>query len=205
MKRLLYFLLFLPILTFAQRDFLSEGNNFLSLNKNKEAEEVFKEALKSEKNNFIYRNQLALALINQGEYGEAEKNLEKVLSENAKDVAALWYSGVNNFQNSKNFRKAIEYFEKAFPLISKTSQQFFAVNFFIAKSYKNLLHTEGLSYDETSRMLETAKEYVKLQPNASDTVQWVSFIKYVEENRMPPNVKKWIMTNKINADNLIKK
>jgi len=205
MKQLLYLVLFIPFISLAQRDLLDEGNKFLNQNKNKEAENVFKEALKSEKNNVIYRNQLALALINQGEYRKAEKQLEKVLFENPKNVAALWYSGINNFQNLKNFRKAIEYFERAFPLISETSPQFFAVNFYIGKSYRNLLYSQGISYEETSRMLETAKEYVKLQPDASDTEQWVSFIKYVEENRMPPNVKNWTIATKQNVDELIKK
>ena len=70
-----------------------------------------------------------------------------------------------------------------------TSPQYFAVNFYIGKSYRNLLYTEDLTYDETSRMLETSKEYIQLQPDASDAAQFTSFIKYVEENRFPSQCK----------------
>jgi len=205
MKQLIYLALLIPFITFAQRNYLDEGNKLLSQNKNKEAEEIFKEALNSEKGNLIYQTQLGLSLINQEKYSEAEKQLEKVLAKDPNNTAALWYSGINNFQNAKNFRKAVMYFEKAYPFISKTSPQFFAVNFFIGKSYRNLLYTEGLTYEETSRMLETSKEYVRLQPDASDADQFISFIKYVEENRFPPNVKKWRVLNENNAEELIKK
>lgn len=55
MKQLIYFALLIPFLTFAQRNYLDEGNNLLNQDKNKEAEELFKEALKSEKDNLIYQ------------------------------------------------------------------------------------------------------------------------------------------------------
>lgn len=204
MKKIIYIALLIPFLTFAQRNYLDEGNALLSQDKNKEAEELFKEAIKSEKDNVVYQTQLGLALTNQGKHKEAEKQLNKVLSKEPNNTGALWYSGINNFQNSHNFRKAIMYFEKAYPLIPNTSPQFFAVNFFIAKSYRNLLYTEGLTYDETSRMLETSKEYVKLQPDATDVAQFTSFIKYVEENRFPPNVKIWRIINENSINELTK-
>lgn len=191
MKQLIYLVILIPMITFAQRNYLDEGNKLLSQDKNKEAEELFRAALKSEKGNLVYQTQLGLSLINQGNYSEAAKQLEKVLSKDSNHVAALWYSGINNFQNAKNFRKAILYFEKAYPLIAVTSPQFFTINFYIGKSYRNLLYTEGLTYDETSRMLETSKEYVRLQADASDVLPFSTFIKYVEENRFPPNVKIW--------------
>jgi predicted negative regulator of RcsB-dependent stress response len=64
MKKLIYLALLIPFLTFAQRNYLNEGNALLSQNKNKEAEELFKEAIKSEKENVVYQTQLGLALIN---------------------------------------------------------------------------------------------------------------------------------------------
>lgn len=198
MKKLIYLALLIPFLTFGQRNFLDEGNALLSQEKNKEAEELFKEAIKSEKDNVVYQTQLGLALINQGKHKEAEKQLNKVLSKEPNNTGALWYSGINNFKNAHNFKKAIQYFEKAYPLIVRTSPQFFAVNFYIGKSYRNLLYAEGLTYDETSRMLETSKEYVRLQPDAPDVVQFSSFIKYVEENRFPRNVKIWRMIKENN-------
>lgn len=204
MKKLIYLALIIPFLTFAQRNYLNEGNTLLSQDKNKEAEELFKEAIKSEKDNLVYQTQLGLSLINQGKYKEAEKQLNKVLAKEPNNTGALWYSGINNFQNANNFRKAIQYFEKAYPLIAPSSPQFFAVNFYIGKSYRNLLYTEGLTYDETSRMLETSKEYVKLQPDATDASQFTAFIKYVEENRFPPNVKIWRVINENNLNELTK-
>jgi tetratricopeptide (TPR) repeat protein len=191
MKKLIYLVFLFPMIPFAQRNYLDEGNKLLSQDKNKETEELFRAALKSEKGNVVYQTQLGLSLINHGNYSEAAKQLEKVLSKDSNNLAALWYSGINNFQNAKDFRKAILYFEKAYPLIAVTSPQFFAINFYIGKSYRNLLYTEGLTYDEMSRMLETSKEYVRLQPDASDALPFSTFIKYVEENRFPPNVKIW--------------
>jgi hypothetical protein len=55
MKQLIYLALLIPFLTFAQRNYLDEGNNLVSQDKNKEAEELFKEAVKSEKENLLPR------------------------------------------------------------------------------------------------------------------------------------------------------
>lgn len=204
MKKIIYLLFLFPLILNAQRNYLEEGNSLLSQNKNKEAEEVFREGLKTDEENLVYQTQIGLCLLNQGKYDEAQKELDKVISIDSKNIPALWYAGINNFKN-KNFRKAIEYFEKAYPLIAKTSPQFYGVNFFIAKSYRNLLATEGITYQETDRMLETSKEYVRLQPNASDVDSFLEFIEYVEESRPPANVKKWIVSNEKNLKEVLKK
>ncbi len=97
------------------------------------------------------------------------------------------------------------YFEKAFPFINKNSGQYFGINYFIGRSYKYLLGIDGISYFETSRMIETLKEYIRLQPNAQDADEFSKFILYVEKNRPPSNVKKWLIaTNIENANEKIK-
>lgn len=205
MKNMIFLALLCPFILNAQRNFLDEGNNLLSQNRTKEAEEVFREGLKSDEKNLIYQTQIGLCLLNQGKYEEAQQQLDKVIVQDSNNVAALWYYGVNSFQNTKNFRKAVEYFEKSYPLILKTSPQFFAVNFYIGKSYRNILVTEGITYEETDRMLETSKEYVRLQPNASDVNKFMEFIKYVEEKRPQSNVKIWMLTNEKNAEETLTK
>lgn len=89
MKHFFYITLLIPFIIFAQPNYLDEGNKLLNQNKNKEAEEIFKKALNSEKGNLIYQTQLGLSLINQGKYSEAEKQLERVLAKDQKNTAAL--------------------------------------------------------------------------------------------------------------------
>lgn len=183
------------------------GNILLSENKFFEAENLFRKALKEEPDNLDFRSQLALALIEQNKNNEAERNIIEVLKKDSLFSAALWYGGLNNFNKEKpDFRKAISYFERFYKLIDANSKQYFAVNFYIGKSYQNLLYTEGLSYDEVSRMLETYKEYVGLETDTEATNRISNFIKKVEENRPGKNVKKWMIATTIpNAINEIKK
>lgn len=74
MKKLIYLALLIPFITFAQRNYLDEGNTLLSQDKNREAEELFKEAIKSEKDNAVYQTQMGLALINQGNTARGQNN-----------------------------------------------------------------------------------------------------------------------------------
>lgn len=207
MKKFIFLLILFSQTISSQRNYLKEGNKLLSENKNVEAENIFHEAIKFDDKNLIYKCQLALSLMNQKKHDDAEKQIIEVLSKDSLNVAALWYGGINNFTNEKhNFRKSVTYFEKAFPLINKDSPQYFAVNFFIGKNYKNLLYTEGLSYDETSRMLETLNEYVRLQPNAEDIVETQNFITKIEKQRPPSNVKNWtIVASEEKAAEMIEK
>ena len=194
MKKIIFIFLVISQMSFAQKNYLNEGNKLLSENKNAEAENIFREAIKTDNDNLIYKCQLALTLMNQKKNEEAEAQIVEILSKDSVNVAALWYGGINNFTKQKpNFRKALVYFEKAFPLINKNSGQFFGVNYFIGKIYRNLLYTDGISYEETNRMLETYKEYVKLQPNAEDVNEINNFIIKVEKQRPPSNVKKWVI------------
>lgn len=190
----------------AQIDFFEKGNSLLKQGKYKEAQKIFENGLRENPKDLMCKNQIALALIEQGKNDEAEKTIEEVLKDDSLNVAYLWYGGINNFMAKKsNFRKAIIYFEKAYPLIDQNSGQFFGVNFFIGKSYRNLLYSEGISFEETDRMLATLKKYTELQPNAEDYQDTIKFINYIKENRPPKNVKKWVIANSENkAEELIK-
>jgi len=185
---------------------LDEGNKYLNENKNIEAEKIFREGIKSDNSNLTYKCQLALSLINQSKNAEAEIEIQEVLKKDSLNIGALWYGGINNFLNKKpDFRKSANYFEKAYPHINKNSHQYFAVNFFIGKCYKNLLYTEGVSYQETDRMLEAYKKYVELQPNAEDITEAKNFIAKVESTRPPENVKIWVIaTSEKQANELVK-
>ncbi|WP_294219872.1 tetratricopeptide repeat protein [uncultured Chryseobacterium sp.] len=205
MKKFFLILIFSSSLTFSQ-NYLEEGNTFLSENKFSEAEEIFKDGLKKDPENLILKSQLALSLIEQEKYNSAEIIISEILEKKPLFTAALWYGGINNFSKNKpDFRKAIFYFEKSYDLIDKNSMQYFALNYYIGKSYKNLLYTEGLSYSEVNRMLETLTKYIELQPDAEDKNYIKGFIDKIQKNRPGENVGKWILTNKENVMEVLKK
>lgn len=205
------FLLFLLLVSYPvfSQDitvYLDEGNELISKNKLSEAEDTFRKGLKENPENSILKSQLALTLINQDKNDEAEKAIVEILVLQPEFTAALWYGGINNFTKKiPDFRKAISYFEKAYPLIDVNSPQYFAVNYYIGRSYRKLLYREGLNYDEVDRMLETYKKYIELQPNAEDIIDAKGFVKKVEEKRPGKNVGKWIITTEQNVEELIKK
>jgi len=209
MKKIyLLFLLVLSHSVFSQdiTVYLDEGNELVSKNKFSDAENTFRKGLKEDPENPILKSQLALSLINQNKNDEAEKVIGEILTVQPEFTAALWYGGINNFSKTKpDYRKAISYFEKAYPLIDANSPQYFAVNYYIGNSYRKLLYREGLTYDEVDKMLETYKKYVELQPGAEDIIDAKSFIKKVEEKRPGKNVAKWIITTQQNIEELINK
>ncbi|MFC4163211.1 tetratricopeptide repeat protein [Epilithonimonas zeae] len=197
MKKIFKLLLLLSFqIVFAQNDYFEKGNSLLQNGKYEEAQKIFENGLKENPKDLMYKNQIALALINQGKNNDAEETIKEVLKVDSLNVAALWYGGINNFMAKEgDFKKAIIYFEKAYPLINKNSGQFFGVNFYIGKSYRNLLYSEGLSFEETDRMLETLEKYTELQPDAEDYQDTIKFVNYIKEKRPPKNVKKWVIAN----------
>lgn len=205
MKKFFLILIFSSSLTFSQ-NYLEEGNAFLSENKFSEAERTFKDGLEKEPENLILKSQLALSLIEQKKHDSAEIIIVGILEKKPLFTAALWYGGINNFLKDKpDYRKALFYFEKSYDLIDKNSMQYFALNYYIGKSYKNLLYTEGLSYGEVNRMLQTLTTYIELQPDAEDVDYIKGFIDKIQKNRPGENVKKWILTTKENLTGILKK
>jgi len=205
MNRIFLLLIFYSGLSFSQ-NYLDDGNALMSENRFSEAESTFRKGLKQEPENLIFNSQLALTLIKQKKNDEAERVIVDILKKDSIFTAALWYGGINNFSKKKpDFRKAISYFEKSYNLIDKNSKQYFAVNFYIGKSYQNLLYTEGLSYDEVTRMIETYKRYIELQPDAENVINVKGFVKKIEDNRPGKNVGKWVITTNQNAVEVIKK
>ncbi|MCU7615044.1 hypothetical protein N0B16_11400 [Chryseobacterium sp. GMJ5] len=209
MKKIVLLLLLVLFQTVSSQDitvYLDQGNDLISKNRFSDAENTFRKGLKEDPENPILKSQLALTLINQDKNDIAERIIDEVLAKQPNFTAALWYGGINNFSKNKpDFRKAVSYFEKAYQLIDPNSKQYFAVNYYIGKSYRKLLYTEGLTYEEVDRMLETYKRYLELQPDAEDHIDVKSFIKKVEEKRPGKNVGKWIITTQQNIGELINK
>lgn len=178
--------------SFGQSNFLERGNEELNKNDFIAAEQTFREAIKYDSANLIYQNQLALSLIKQKKHKDAQKILDKILLKDSNNIGALWYAGVNDYLEKSNLRRAIKYFEKVSPLLNETQGQYFSANWFIGKSYEILLQTEGLSYNEVSRMLECYSTYLRLQPNADDVVKISSYVQHIKSIRPPKNVEKWL-------------
>ena len=193
MKIFLSTLLFftLTFCSFAQQDYLDEGNSYLNSGEFEKAKEIFEAGIKDNPENLIYKCQLGLTLIQLKEFNAAEKILEEVLEVDSTIVGAIWYSGIGNFRGGQE-RKAIERFEKALALLDKNSGQYFSANWFIGKSYSILLRTEGLTYDETDRMFECYKEYLRLQPNADDAEKISEYVERKMKRRPSDNVELWV-------------
>lgn len=185
------FILTLSFYSYAQTDYLDEGNAYLNSGEFEKAKKTFKAGIKAEPENLIYQCQLGLTLIQQKEFKYAEKTLEKVLKIDSTNVAAIWYSGIGNFKGEQ-YRKAIERFEKALTLLDENSGQYFSANWFIGKSYSVLLQTEGLTYNETDRMFECYDEYLRLQPNADDAQKIREYVERKKKRRPSDNVKLWV-------------
>ena len=184
---------FLTQVSFGQTDYMNKGNQQLGDEDFVGAEQTFREAIKSDSSNLIYQNQLALSLIKQKKHVEAQKFLDKVLTVDSNNIGALWYAGTNNYlDKSADLRTAIKYFEKVLPLLKETQGQYYSANWFIGRSYQVLLQSDGLTYDEVSRMLQCYETYVRLQPNANDAAKISAYVQHIKGIRPSDNVKKWI-------------
>lgn len=185
------FLVTTVLTTFAQDAFLDKGNSYLNNEQFDKAEQTFREAIKSDTTNLIYQCQLGLTLIQAKKYTDGEQVLNKVLKTDSNNVAAIWYSGIGNFYNNQD-RQAVNRFEKALTLLNKKSGQYYSANWFIGKSYSNLLKTDGLTDTETDRMFECYEVYLRLQPNAEDAPKIKEYVERKKKRRPPSNVKVWV-------------
>ena len=182
----------MPVLnSFGQINYLEKGNSYLNDNQLDKAEQTFREGIEKEPENLIYQCQLGLVLISRQKYKEAQEVLDGVLEREPNQIVAIWYSGIGSYK-SEDDRMAIKYFEESLKHLDIASGQYYSANWFIGKSYSSLLRTEGLTYEETDRMLECYEEYLRLQPNAEDADEIREYVKSISENRPPKNVKKWV-------------
>ncbi len=178
---------------YGQTNYLDKGNQQLNDNDFVAAEQTFRDAIKSDSSNLIYQNQLALSLMKQKKHSEAQKILDKVLLLDSTNIGALWYAGTNNYlDKTSDLRVAVNYFEKVLPLLNESQGQYYSANWFIGRSYQVLLQSDGLTYDEVSRMLECYSTYIRLQPNANDAGKISAFVQHSKNIRPPDTVKKWI-------------
>ena len=194
MKRgLLIFTIILIIAwaAFAQENYLDKGNSFLNKRDFDGAEKVFREGINADPNDLVLQCQLGLTLIQKEKYADAEIVLTKVLEKELNHLGANWYSGVGSYKNAMD-RKAVERFERVLPMLDKSRGQYYSANWFIGKSYSNLLRTEGLTNKETDRMFECFEEYLRLQPDAKDSQEIREYVDRKKKRRPSDNVEKWI-------------
>jgi len=178
---------------FSQVNYLEKGNQYLNDEKYSQAEQTFRTAIESDSNNLVYQCQLALALIEQDKHRDAQKVINRVLLKDSNNVGALWYGGINNFKDENgDLRIAVSYFEKSMSHLNPKQGQYYSANWFIGRSYQILLQSDGLSYNEVSRMLECYSIYLRLQPDAKDASQISAFVNHIKEVRPSDNVEKWV-------------
>ncbi|MFZ1801041.1 MAG: hypothetical protein WAU24_14330 [Chitinophagaceae bacterium] len=195
MKQFIITILFFLIVqgSFGQTNYLDKGNQQLNNGDFAGAEQTFRDAVKSDSSNLIYQNQLALSLMKQEKHNDAQIILDKILSVDTTNIGALWYAGTNNYlDKNADLRQAIKYFEKVLPLLNEKQGQYYSANWFIGRSYQILLQSDGLTYNEVSRMLNCYSTYLRLQPNADDATKISAYVQHIEAIRPSDNVQKWI-------------
>lgn len=175
----------------AQDSLLARGNNFLNSGLLDTAAATFRAGIKAYPSNLLFRNQLALTLIQQKKYTDAQLVLNKVLVKDSNNTAAIWYSGMINFYTKKD-RLAIAKYEKLIGLIDSNSVQYPAINWYIGKCYSNLLTTDGLNYTETNRLIECLEIYTRRLPDAADTPQITEYLAMTRKNRPTATTGRWV-------------
>ncbi len=175
----------------AQDSLLARGNNFLNSGLLDTAAATFRAGIKAYPSNLLFRNQLALTLIQQKKYTDAQLVLNKVLVKDSNNTAAIWYSGMIHFYNKKD-RLAIAKYEKLIGLIDSNSVQYPAINWYIGKCYSNLLTTDGLNYTETNRLIECLEIYTRRLPDAADAQQITEYLAMTRKNRPTVTTGRWV-------------
>jgi tetratricopeptide (TPR) repeat protein len=198
MRRILPVLILFVIArtSYGQISTLEKGNKFLWDGNYLAAEEVFTRALRSDSNNVEYQSQLAFSLIFQHLHEDAQEYIDKVLLKDPKNGKVIFYGGLNSFMNSRgDLRTAINYFERATRLfdIENESNQYFTSTLYIAKSYRELLKKDGLSFDEISTMIERYTSFVWFNPKHEEIEEISKFLVQIKEKRplYSSYVKKW--------------
>ena len=173
--------------------YLQEGNLLMMLGQFQSAESHFRKAIEMDpENENLYQSQVALSLMEQQKYDQAETELAQILERNPNEVGALWYRSLNYF-HAKQYVDAINSFYYVLPKFSAEEPQIFAAHWFIGTSFKSLLQSSGLNYLNVDKMLDAFDQYLNLQPNAPDKESVEKFIAWVKENRPPGNVKLWVV------------
>jgi hypothetical protein len=122
-----------------------------------------------------------------------KKSIDNLPTADSTNVFGLFFAGINSSSDKNpDLRTAIKYFEKLLPLVKETERQYYLANWYIGRSYQSLLQSDGLTYDEVSRMLHCYSTYLRLQPNADDAANISSYVQRIKDIRPPENVKKWI-------------
>ena len=190
---------------------IQRGNDLLARGDFAAAEQLFRDALRGDPGNRVYRAQLGLSLVRQKRHEEAERELQAVLSQYPDDAATLWYLAQNKYFAGA-YREAAERFKAVLPLLDNRSGQYYSAYWFIGTCWKAVLlrtkadvvsaiagrpgsEVAGLAHGEVDEMVDAYKKYIALQPQAPDRSAIEQFLAWVSKNRPPPNVRRWIIVN----------
>jgi tetratricopeptide (TPR) repeat protein len=201
----------LPATSGSQDLNLQRGNDFIGRGDFPAAERVFREALRVELGNRVYRAQLGLCLMQQKRHEEAEQELQMVLTQYPNDTAASWYLAQNKYL-AGSYREAAGRFTSVLQLLDKRSGQYYSAQWFIGASWRAVLLRKpedltsaitgktssaevGLAHTEVDEMVEAYRKYLDLQPQAPDRSAIEQFLVWVSTNRPPANVRRWIIVN----------
>jgi len=202
MTKLYFFIALLAFtqVAFGKDDFLEKGNELLNEGNYTEAEKLFRDAIHADHYNVDYKCQLAFCLMNEKKFTAAAGVIDKILTTNPDNAAALWYGGMNNYLNKKGDPQlSIYYFEKALTHLDKKEEHYYTAHLLIGKSYQVELQKTGLKYKEIVRMLECYKIYVNIQPDTPEAAKIEEYIKHIEETWPQNKLKKWIDKDAINS------
>src|SRR5437764_1369188 len=109
--QVLCFLILSVRLVNAGESYMDAGNAYLNKGDFKNAEIIFRRGIEVAPENLSYHSQLALSLLEQGQYTAADTELRLVLAKEPKDAAALWYLSILKFKEEK-FRETISTLEE---------------------------------------------------------------------------------------------
>jgi tetratricopeptide (TPR) repeat protein len=176
------------------RDYLREGNNLLEQGHPELAEAVFREAILAEPDRSnLFEAQVALSLINQGNFEAADRILESLLASVPDDPAAAWYFGLSSYFAGE-FVLAVQRFEAAIPVLEAAGNhgQVYSAYYFIGESYYELLRSDGLTQSQVDTMLHAYEFYLANAPPDAATPNYERRVQWLRDNRPPENVLRWI-------------
>lgn len=174
-------------------DYLKVGNELLAKGRLSDAEDVFRKAVTYEPDNPVFQIRLALALILQHKYREADSLIGAVLARAPQDLGALWYRSFSRFEEGR-YNEAIDGFRELLPRFKPDQPQFPTANWLIATSYRRRLPEDGLSFAEVVLMVQHYELYLTTAgSSAEDREQIQQFLEWVNKERPPSNVKRWVV------------
>lgn len=176
------------------RDYFKEGNFLLQRGRPDRAEVRFRLGLAADPARAVdYESQIALSLLQQGEFEAAERILEPLLVQYPNNPAVAWYWGLSAFF-SQNYAQAISRLDAAIPILEAAGQpgQIYSSRYFISESYWELLGKTGLTFSQVEAMIDALDYYVTHAPRDEQAPTSEERLRWLRENRPSENVERWV-------------